>query len=55
MRNVGATAGESKTFKQVGGGQDKHEQRITAHLTFLLMRCQLLLLHKKQCRQFLVE
>jgi hypothetical protein len=47
--------GKSRTFKQVGGVQDKHEQRITAHLKFLLMQCQLQLLHQKQCRQLLVD
>ncbi len=46
--------GESRTFKQVGGEQDKHEQRNTAHLMFLLMQCQLQLLHQKQCRPIIL-
>jgi hypothetical protein len=51
--------GVSKTFQaggaHTGGEQDKHEQRITAHLTFLPMQCQLQLLHEKQGRQILVD
>jgi hypothetical protein len=39
----------------IGGGQDKHEQRTPADLTFLLMQCQLLLMHEKQVRQILVQ
>jgi hypothetical protein len=51
--------GGSKTFQAggayTGGEQEKHAQRITAHLTFLPMLCQLQLLHSKQGRQILVH
>jgi hypothetical protein len=51
--------GGSKTFQaggaHIGGGQDKHEQRTPADLTFRLMQCQLLLMHEKQVRQILVQ